>query len=279
MVEPERPSLEIPAELSRRAYALIHDAAEWTPPVPRDAATVVLLCERNSGVEVFLQRRLTGMAFAAGMHVFPGGRVEVADIETPWVGDEEREPFPLPPNHDVTSFFRAICSAGARETWEEAGVVLAEDRDGPVARTPGDPDADFVAWLRAEGLHVNGAAFQPWTHWITPEVESRRFDTRMVVAAIPSGQHAADRGLESDQSFWVRPGEALDRMRAGEIAMLPPTIDALTQLADFDTVAAVMAAAARRKPRPWLPRPYADSGGGIAWRIVDAYTGEPVDLS
>lgn len=274
--EPERPSLTIPEELTRRAQALVAGDEQWTAPAVRDAATVVLLREGEAGIEVFIQRRLGGMAFAAGMHVFPGGRVEEPDASSPWTGDEAREPFGLPPDGGATARFRALSAAAARETWEEAGVALASDASGPVTATPESPDADFVDWLAEHGFAVAGDSFQPWTHWITPEVESRRFDTRFIVTAIPEGQEAVDRGLESDLSSWFRPAEALDLNCAGSMAMLPPTVDALAQLAAFDTVAAVLADAATRRPRPWLPRPFQGSDGQIQWRIVDAYTGEPI---
>lgn len=105
MVEPERPGLTIPSELTRRAQALVDGTAEWEPPVPRDAATVVLLRDGVTGVEVFLQRRVGRMAFAAGMHVFPGGRVEEVDASTPWIGDEARQPFGIPDGAGVTARF------------------------------------------------------------------------------------------------------------------------------------------------------------------------------
>lgn len=276
MTEPERPSLTIPEELTRRAQALVDGSEQWTAPVARDAATVVLLRDGPAGTEVFVQRRLGAMAFAAGMHVFPGGRVEESDATSPWTGDASREPFGLPPDAAVTASFRALSAAAARETWEEAGVALASDGTALVRSSPATADADFVAWLRERGFTVAGDHFHPWTHWITPEVESRRFDTRFVVTAIPEGQEAVDRGVESDLSSWFRPAEALDLNRAGSMAMLPPTVDALAQLTAFDSVAAVLADAAARRPRPWLPRPFAGAGGAVEWRIVDAYTGEPI---
>ena len=43
------------------------------------ASTVVLVREGSDGPEVFLMRRQLTMAFAAGMHVFPGGSVDPRD--------------------------------------------------------------------------------------------------------------------------------------------------------------------------------------------------------
>ena len=43
----------------------------------RPAATVMLLRDTGSGLEVFMLRRTANAAFAGGMYVFPGGKVEI----------------------------------------------------------------------------------------------------------------------------------------------------------------------------------------------------------
>ena len=52
---------------------------------PRDAATVVLVRDATrpggSGVEVFLMRRHAQVGFLGGMHLFPGGKVDAADMD------------------------------------------------------------------------------------------------------------------------------------------------------------------------------------------------------
>ncbi len=264
--------MTLPAELHRRAEAMLADGGAWDVPPPRDAATVALIRSRAGGIEVLLQRRPGSMAFAAGMHVFPGGRVEPADADgtVPWRGPADYEPFPIPVGAGATARFRALTVAGVRETWEEAGVALISG----AGATPADRHAEFPAWLAEQGLAVAGDALLPWVHWITPEVEAKRFDTRFLVAELPEGAEVTDYGVETDRSFWITPGGAMDRYRRGELSMLPPTVDALEQLADFDEPGAVMVAARRRRPRPLLPRPYRSRGGAVGWRIVDAYSGE-----
>lgn len=275
-MQPERPTLTMPAELTRRAQAVVDGAAdEWQVPDAVDAATVILLRDTPSGLEVFLQRRVNRMTFAPGMYVFPGGRVELSDADLPWVGPQA-EPFAVRAGAGVTATFRALTVAGARETWEEAGTALAATAAGPVTGTPQRPDDDFAAWLQQHGYRVDGTAFLPWSHWITPEVEARRFDTRFLVTPLPPGQRAVDRGIESDHSSWFRPADALARVRAGEMPMLPPTSHALEELARFADVAAVVAEARQRRPRPWLPRPTRAATGDITWQLVDAYTGDVV---
>ncbi len=103
-----------------------------------------------------------------------------------------------------------------RETEEETGVQLAID------------------------------ALHPWAHWITPVIETRRYDTYFFLAALPAGQEAADLSGETDAAAWWSPSAALAAERAGSIGLMPPTLSILLELADHATVAHVLAAAAGR---------------------------------
>ena len=153
-------------------------------------------------------------------------------------------------------------------------VLAVSDQGEPVGETPDEESADVLAWLREYGAAVDGAAMRPWVHWVTPEVERHRYDTRFLVAAIPPGQQAHDLGLESTESVWSSAPEALDRARTGSMPMLPPTVDALQQLALFSGVAEILIDADSRVPEPQLPKPVRAEDGGIEWAIADAYTGE-----
>ena len=62
------------------------------------------------------------------------------------------------------------------------------------------------------------------SHWITPELAPRRYDTRFFVTAAPPGQVAHHDDGETIATIWVRPDDALARFEAGEIELLPPTI-------------------------------------------------------
>ena len=241
-----------PAELVERARQIA--AGTLTPAAPRDAATVVLLRDGAPGLEVHLMRRVSSMAFAAGMHVFPGGRVDDGDADVPvdvppaWpalLGADER-------------LARAIVVAAVRETYEEAGVLLTDD---PL------PDDALRARTTPFGeLRVRPATrlLAPWARWVTPDFEPKRYDTRFFVAALPEGQQAAadDAGGEADHTVWLTPAEALARHRDGELAMLPPTAFTLAELAEHATAADVLAAAAERDCRPVLPRLLLDAEGG-----------------
>ena len=94
----------------------------------------------------------------------------------------------------------------------------------------------------------------PWAHWITPEIEPRRYDTRFFVAAMPDDQEAADISGETEHADWSTPHEALAAERSGRIRMLPPTMSILIELADLTTVAEVINHAIGRRIEPVLPK-------------------------
>lgn len=252
----------LPSGMVARARALRDGTA--TPSLPRDAATIALLRDAPGGPQVHLLRRVRGMAFAGGMHVFPGGSVDPADASTElaWAGptpaqwaERLRCPEPLA---------RSLVCAAVRETFEESGVLLA----GPPARDGGAPgllgdvssdewEAERVALeareqslselLIGRGLVLRTDLLSYLAHWITPAVEPKRFDTRFFVAEMPAEQVARHVGGEADQRMWVRPQDALDQ----GLRMMPPTATVLQDLARFEDVAGALAAP--RDISPVLP--------------------------
>lgn len=235
--------------------------------VPRHAATVVLLRDADAGPEAYLLRRVRSMAFAAGMHVFPGGSVDRRDEALPaarWYGPPAAEWAPILSADEPLA--RALVCAAVRETFEESGILLAGPSGSRMVDDTTDEgwEADRLALLDRStslaellgrrGLVLRADLLRPWAHWITPDSEPRRFDTRFFVAVLPSGQRTRDVGGEADAVEWVRPQVALDRATAGEVALLPPTAFTLAELTAYDDVAAVLAAAAARDIRPLLPK-------------------------
>ena len=271
----------MPPEVSRRARALL--AGEWEPPPVRDASTVVLLRD-GSGLETYLMRRAVTMAFAAGMYVFPGGRIDDADldIDLSWVGD------PLDAGRMTAGErqARGLVVGAVREVFEETGVLLAVDASGrfPTEDAAWEDDRAAVAEsspalaevLARRGLHIDPGALPLWTHWVTPEVESKRYDVRFFVAAVPPGQHARDVSGEADQVLWTSPGTALGDYSRGQLPMLPPTVATLADLAALPDVATVLASASARDVRPLMPRPRLEDDGAIAWDVIDVSDGSVV---
>ena len=253
---------------------------------PRDAATVVLLRDGATGPEVYLLRRRPTMAFAAGMHVYPGGGVDPRDADgaVGWVGP--------PPAAWAQAFgcdaglAGALVCAAVRETFEESGVLLAAHEDGtPVADTTGDDwERDRLALiagtlalsdvLNRRSLVVRADLLRAWAHWVTPEWQPRRFDTRFFLAALPAGQRTRDVGGEADRVIWLPVIEAFDGFRAGSLAMMNATASMLRDLSAHPDVATAMAAT--RRIRPVRPRPLLTDG-----RLDYLYDGEhgPAPLS
>jgi 8-oxo-dGTP pyrophosphatase MutT (NUDIX family) len=241
------------------------------PAAPRDAATVVLLRDGARGVEAYLLRRVRGMAFAGGMTVFPGGSVDVTDAaaDTPWAG-----PSPLVWAQRLgtsAALAGALVCAAVRETFEEAGVLIASpvpDGSGPDRSGPDMGGADWEAervslaarsrslseLLAQRGLVLRADLLRAWSRWITPESEPRRFDTRFFVAALPDRQLTRDVGGEADQVRWMRPADALSAHRRGELPMLPPTAVTLDEMSSYASVAALLDAADERTITPIRPR-------------------------
>jgi 8-oxo-dGTP pyrophosphatase MutT (NUDIX family) len=242
-------------------------AGEVQPVEPRHAATVVLMRDAEGGPEVYLLRRAASMSFAAGAFVFPGGSVDLRDQQIEdefWVGP--------PPGHwaeALTSdepLARALVCAAVRETFEESGVMLAgPDADSIVADTSDDSwESDRLALLdrslsladllRRRGLVLRADLLRAWAHWLTPEIEPKRFDTRFFVAALPAGQVTRDVGGEADRVEWMRPADALAGAEAGEMMLMPPTIAQLQEVSSYPTVADVLAAGDDREVQRILPK-------------------------
>jgi 8-oxo-dGTP pyrophosphatase MutT (NUDIX family) len=219
--------------------------AEPVPPA-KPAATVLLLrdADTDEGIEVFMLRRTKAAAFAGGMYVFPGGKVDDADGH----GDE------------------GYVIAAIRECYEEAGVLLARDANGMLI-TDGHPalahrravhDGEVDLRQLCAQHHLTPAVDDlVWiSHWITPVGESsRRFDTRFFITVAPPTQASRHDDNETIASTWIGPREALRRAERGELTLMPPTIKNLEFVAAHRNAAAAMESAAKLgRPAPILPK-------------------------
>ncbi len=216
-----------------------------TPPLAplRPAATVVVLRPAaEAPFEVLLVRRSDQVAFMAGAHVFPGGRVDDTDEPEPASACDGLDTLgrcaDLTPTDEARYRVAAI-----RELLEEAGVLLARGPHGMVdantvsaMRASWPSHASFVAHLARHGLRVALDAVMPFAHWVTPEIEIRRFDTRFLLARLPYGQAGSHDAGETTALDWLTPREALARCARGEITLPPPTWTTLARLARFTSI-------------------------------------------
>ncbi|MGO8884182.1 MAG: NUDIX hydrolase [Streptosporangiaceae bacterium] len=275
--QPGQTEIRFPGQLADQAREIMAGAR---PPVtPRDAATVMLL--RAAGpppgrLEVYMLRRQSSMAFAPGAQVFPGGAVDPrdADEEVAWAGPDTPawgRIFDAPPE-----LARALVCAAVRETFEESGVLLAGPDAGAVVAdtTSDDWEADRTALLDRSlslaellgrrRLVLRSDLLRPWSRWITPAVEKRRYDTRFFAAALPPGQRTRDVGGEAASVTWISPAAALAAGRRIEIQVWPPTAVTLAELAACGDVETALAG-----PREVAPRiPEVLIREGAAWLTV-----------
>ena len=232
----------------------------------RDAATVMLVRDAvdpdgRPAVEVCMLRRNLASEFVAGAYVFPGGAVDPADgdagVEAWCRGRSDAE---ASAELGIGSGGLALWVAALRECFEEAGVLVARPRDGaggtglldtsdPATRDRfeahrlgiNEGRTGLLDVCRTEDLVLAVDTVHYVSHWITPELAPKRYDTRFFVTAAPPGQVAHHDDGETIATIWVRPQDALARFEAGEIELLPPTIDNLTKLAAHGSTDEVMA--------------------------------------
>jgi 8-oxo-dGTP pyrophosphatase MutT (NUDIX family) len=205
----------------------------------------------------------------AGAHVFPGGRVDAADYTADaerWCDGVEEAVARVATRRPAEAV--AFHVAAVRELFEEAGVLLARQGAGSNAELSDFSSTDLVGWRRdliahrvtmaelasREELRLRLDALTLFAHWITPEVEARRFDTSFFFAVVPSGQEAVHDDHEATHGTWMHPHEALERCRAGEIALPPPTWTTLRALSRFENVDAAEAWARAQSAPPVQPR-------------------------
>lgn len=237
------------------------------PAEVRQASTVMIL---RDGPEVLMMKRPAAMSFAAGAYVFPGGRVDTADSD-PSIGWQGPSPSEFAeklgaPGEDVA---RGLVCAAIRETFEEAGLLLAGPPDGPVTVPSGDgweaDRAELIAGTRPfgdllarRGLVLRADLLVPWARWITPEAEPKRYDTRFFVTRLPAGQEATGHAAEADRLAWVNPADGLQSARNHEMFLMPPTATTLNEFARLGDVSAILGQ--ERSIAPIQPRIVAEDG-------------------
>ncbi len=259
-------------------YARDGDPAAKTP---RDSATVVLLRDRAGGpYEVFLMRRHLKQAFMGGAHVFPGGSLDDDDRDPTLAAftdglsaADARRLLQEPDFPEATAL--GLFLAAIRETFEEAGVLLARGTAGrAVDLTDPATAARFASYrlelhegtltlaelAEREGIRYAPDLLVPYSHWITPAIEPRRFDTRFFLARLPEGQAAVHDRRELTESSWMTPALALAEHAAGRIVLMPPTLKTIEELQAFSLTGHLFAAARSRRIGMILPEAFRTAG-------------------
>ena len=216
------------------------------PLIP--AATVLLVRDHNSTVEVFMIKRAMKTNFG-GAWVFPGGKVDSSDEikniskYSPLLNDEEASK-----RLGIKSGGLIYWIACIRECFEESGILLADNEQKKISKGwfKGS-DEEIVNQYKKQllqgkdvflelidkfdlTLSTNEIAYI--SHWITPKIEKRRYSTRFFIARCPN-QLATHDGLEGVESRWLEPKVALDLYKSGKFPMIMPTIKNLELVKDF----------------------------------------------
>jgi 8-oxo-dGTP pyrophosphatase MutT (NUDIX family) len=240
-------------------------------PEPRAASTLLLLRDAPAGLEVFMVVRHHEIDFASGALVFPGGRMEPADLAL------ARAATPLSEATDEMAL--ALRIAAIREAFEECGVLLArrkgEDSLISANRLSGlDRGAPFGELMAVEGLVPATDLLVPFARWITPSFMPKRFDTHFFLAIAPPDHALAHDGREAVDSVWISPARALDG-QGREFTILFPTERNLWKLARHaDAQSAIAAAKAAPVVTVEPERIEIDGGAGLRIPLEAGYGGE-----
>jgi 8-oxo-dGTP pyrophosphatase MutT (NUDIX family) len=225
------------------------------------AATVILTREHAGKLQVYLLKRSPNSGFMPGNFVFPGGTLDREDQQY----DRFHRHFDFAPNEISTRFgpdlsdeqALAYCVAAVRETLEEAGIFLAHRNDAAAAdlericslRLAVTLEKDwFVRLVENESWCLALSTLSRWSHWITPVLMKRRFDTRFFLAEIPADQFCRPDDRETVQGLWLNPIQGLTGNMSGKIPLSPPTLVTLHELSKYQTLKDLQIEAANR---PW----------------------------
>jgi 8-oxo-dGTP pyrophosphatase MutT (NUDIX family) len=235
---------------------------------PREAATLVVVRDApgsGGGVEVFcVERQKVG--FLGGAIVFPGGKLDPADVDAAWSPSVTAPRATKTPWAADDATTRGLAIAACREALEEAAILpvtgepLAHaellDWRARVARG----ETTLRALLTASGRTMDLASLVPFARWITPIAEARRYDTRFFVFVAGDALTGAHDDHETTASFWARPAEVLRRFVAAELQLAPPTHRTLEILAGAKDARDAVAIAEASCLDPVCPRMVTEGG-------------------
>ena len=220
------------------------------------AATVVVIrdapaADPDTGhkLEVLLLKRAKELAFGGGSWVFPGGKIDAADL----AGSEAAAA--LPPwlaslDSSQERNYRASQTAGIREAHEEAGLQLTE--------------ADLVCF----------------SHWVPPPIAPKRFATWFFLAEVASEQPIVIDDGEIVEYQWLTPQETLRLRNQQELDMLPPTYVTLTELAECANCAEAVQLAQSRPPPLYATKiAVVDDGAVSLWEGDAGYASGQADVA
>lgn len=150
------------------------------PPIPRDAASLVLVRRDGPEPRVLMGQRGAGARFMPSKYVFPGGSIDPADSSAPAAGPlapacARRLALAAPPGLGA-----ALAMSALRETFEETGLAIAALDPGARALAAEAP-ASWRAFVE-RGLRPTPSRLRFFFRAITPPTRPVRFDARFFLA-------------------------------------------------------------------------------------------------
>lgn len=240
------------------------------------AATVLLLRQGAQGMEVFMVARHHQIDFVGGALVFPGGKVDKGDTH-------EAVRARIDGVDGLDDYHFSMRVAAIREAYEECGVLLArDDATGALIaaarlkeleayrQSLSSGETKLGDFLEKEGLRLAADLLVHFAHWITPEYMPKRFDTHFYLAAAPEDHVAIHDGMESVDSLWVRPADAIREADEGKHMIIFPTRVNVLKVGRHNVVADAIAAARTSRIMTVLPKLVRDAEGGVVRIPVEA---------
>jgi len=234
---------------------------------PRQASTVILVREHDSGFQVYLLKRSGESGFFPGSYVFPGGAVGSEDRDADlWLRHSDLDGMGV--ERRLGGLLRggealAFGVAAIRETFEEAGVFFASyasaraalDALGDMRRAGKLSQGWIREWVSSDDRRLLLSRLARWSHWITPEAFKPRFDTRFFLASVPMDQECSPDEKETTHGVWITPEQGLAANVKGETPLSPPTLVTLQELLQYKSLKELQEEAAGRGwGEPRVPR-------------------------
>ena len=167
-----------------------------------------------------------------------------------------------------------------RECFEEVGILLATKKSGEKLNLEDEDKSKFDQYrkmlinneinildvCKEEDLILSTSNIAPLSHWITPEFETRRYDTRFFIAYLPEKQIVQHDGMELTKSLWINPNMALKKALDGEMQMILPTTENLKSCMEFKSAMDMLdnqKQITNNEIKPILPKFFKDNGNWV----------------